>query len=239
MLTISSASVYYNKIRALNSISLSISKGEMVSLIGANGAGKTTALMAISGVLPCSEGEITWNETPLNHLTPWERVSKGIIQVPEGRRIFSDFTVLENLKIGAFSIQDKHQADRSLEKVCHYFPILLDRQKQRAGTLSGGEQQMLAIARAIMGNPSILLLDEPSLGLAPILVRKIFSIIKKINEEDKTTILLVEQNAYQALRLTHRAYVLENGRISLSGKSSDLLKNPAIQQAYLGKEDLS
>ena len=234
MLELSGVETFYGQIQALKGVDLKVQAGEMVTLIGANGAGKSTTLLSISGIAPCERGSITWQGEAIHSLPPWELITRGIIQVPEGRRIFSDFSVLENLKAGSWSQKKPEKYRQNLEKVCSYFPVLKERAKQAAGTLSGGEQQMLAIARALMGNPGILLLDEPSLGLAPLLVKKIFSIIKKINEEEKTTILLVEQNAWQALRLAHRAYVMENGKITLSGSGSELLNNPAVQKAYLG-----
>jgi len=222
----------YGPVKALKGIDMAINKGEIVSLIGSNGAGKSTCLMTISGILKASSGSIMLGDTDIAGLEPHRIVQMGIIQVPEGRRIFPKLTVYENLQMGAFL--GRGDFTSSLEKIYKLFPILDERQKQFGGTLSGGEQQMLAIGRALMSNPDILLLDEPSLGLAPIMVSKIFKTIQKISNEG-ITILLVEQNARAALKLSHRGYVLENGRITLSGNSSDLLHNEKVKHAYLGE----
>jgi branched-chain amino acid transport system ATP-binding protein len=211
---------------------MQVKKGEIVSLIGSNGAGKSTCLMTISGILRPSPGEIFLYDKNISGLGPHKIVTKGISQVPEGRRIFPRLTVLENLQMGAFL--ERGDFRTSLERVYKLFPILDERKKQDGGTLSGGEQQMLAIGRALMANPDILLLDEPSLGLAPIMVSKIFKTIHEINSEG-VTILLVEQNARAALRLSHRGYVLENGVITLSGTGAELLNNEKVRHAYLGE----
>lgn len=222
----------YGPIRALKGIDLVVNRGEIVSLIGSNGAGKSTCLMTISGILKTSSGSIMLRDAEIAGLPPHRIVQAGISQVPEGRRIFPRLTVYENLQLGAFL--GRGDFARSLENIYKLFPILNERKKQLGGTLSGGEQQMLAIGRALMSNPDILLLDEPSLGLAPIMVSKIFRTIQEISSEG-ITILLVEQNARAALQLSHRGYVLENGSITLAGKSSDLLVNEKVQHAYLGE----
>lgn len=232
MLKLTNIHAGYGPVKALKGIDMAINKGEIVSLIGSNGAGKSTCLMTISGILKASSGSIMLGDTDIAGLEPHRIVQMGIIQVPEGRRIFPKLTVYENLQMGAFL--GRGDFTSSLEKIYKLFPILDERQKQFGGTLSGGEQQMLAIGRALMSNPDILLLDEPSLGLAPIMVSKIFKTIQKISNEG-ITILLVEQNARAALKLSHRGYVLENGRITLSGNSSDLLHNEKVKHAYLGE----
>lgn len=201
-------------------------------MIGANGAGKSTTLMALSGIVP-SKGEVIFDGNSLDRISPVERVKKGIIQIPEGRRIFSRLSVRENLKMGAFLRKDKAGVDRDMDEMLERFPILAERLNQPGGTLSGGEQQMLAIARGVMADPTLLLLDEPSLGLSPIYARKIFTVISELSSEGRT-ILLVEQNARAALRISDRAYCLETGQIFLSGKSSELLQNPRVREAYLG-----
>ena len=215
-------------------VSLEVNAGEIVCLIGSNGAGKSTTLMSISGVHPCHQGRIEFESEAIESMSPYDIVRRGIIQVPEGRRIFPTFTVQENIMIGAFKSKDNKKARKNLEHMYTLFPILKNRAKQIAGTLSGGEQQMLAIARGLMAEPKLLLLDEPSLGLAPLLVKSIFEMIKKINEEEKTSILLVEQNANLALKSAHRAYVMEHGVIVLEGSGDELLKHPKVKQAYLG-----
>ena len=221
----------YGSIKAITGITMEIRQGEIVSLIGSNGAGKSTCLMTISGILRPSSGSIFLNGKDISGLAPHKVVARGISQVPEGRRIFPRLTVLENLQMGAFL--DRGDFTASLERIYKLFPILEERKRQYGGTLSGGEQQMLAIGRALMANPDILLLDEPSLGRAPIMVSKIFKTIREINSEG-VTILLVEQNARAALKLSHRGYVLENGSISLSGSSEELLSNEKVKHAYLG-----
>lgn len=235
MLEIKKLNVYYGVIHALKDVSLTVDEGEIVTLIGANGAGKTTTLRTISGLNKATSGEILLDGEPITHISAPQRVKLGISQSPEGRRIFPEMTVLENLELGAFLRKDKNNIKKDLEAVYERFPILSDRKKQTAGTLSGGEQQMLAIGRALMAKPRILLLDEPSMGLAPLLVREIFDIIKDINNAG-TTILLVEQNASMALSIAHRAYVLETGSIVMSGTGEELAKSNEIQKAYLGGE---
>ena len=233
MLELKGVRTYYGNIEALKEISLTVSEGEIITLIGANGAGKSTTLMSISGIVPPRFGEILFLDKPIHHLNPDEIVTLGISQVPEGRRIFPQLTVLENLDMGAFLRKDRAGIKKAMDTIFTLFPILADRQHQRGGTLSGGEQQMLAISRALMARPRLLLMDEPSLGLAPLIVRVIFDIIKKINEEG-TTIFLVEQNAHMALKVAHRGYVMENGRITLEGNAQNLLVNEEVKKAYLG-----
>jgi branched-chain amino acid transport system ATP-binding protein len=225
--------VHYGVIQALKNISLKVEEGEIVTLIGANGAGKTTTLRAISGLIPSTSGNILFQGEDITKMNAPKRVELGISQAPEGRRIFSDMTVLENLELGAFLRTNKAEVKKDIDNVCERFPILRDRRKQLAGTLSGGEQQMLAIGRALMSRPKIMLLDEPSMGLAPMLVSSIFSIIKEINKAG-TTVLLVEQNARMALAITNRAYVIETGRIVASGTGEELAKSDEIIKAYLG-----
>ncbi len=225
---------FYGNIQALKGVSLELTAGEIVTLIGGNGAGKTTTLMSISGLVPPKKGEIHFDGSPIHTLSPDKIVSMGIVQVPEGRRIFSDFTVQENLDMGAYLRKDKPQIRTDLDYIFELFPILKERRYQSGGTLSGGEQQMLAISRALMANPRLLLLDEPSLGLAPLIIQQIFQIIKKINQEQKTTILLVEQNANLALQIANRGYVMENGFITMEDQAANLLDNEAVKSAYLG-----
>ncbi len=224
----------YGPIKALKGISLTVKKGEIVTLLGANGAGKSTTLMTISGVNRAVDGEIRYKGERIDGLPAHEIVFKGLSQVPEGRRIFSRLSVRENLDMGAFTLKDKAAISKNLAEVYELFPVLKERASQPGGTLSGGEQQMLAIGRALMSNPELLLLDEPSLGLAPIIVTKIFKIIKDINERG-VTVLLVEQNAKAALKLAHRAYVLETGNITLEGPAHELLENEQVKKAYLGE----
>lgn len=232
MLRLENIHTSYGPIKAIRGIDMEIRKGEIVSLIGSNGAGKSTCLMTISGILTPSEGSIHHENRDITGLPPHSIVSQGICQVPEGRRIFPRLTVLENLEMGAFLGRSGFMP--TLQRVFKLFPILGERKKQYGGTLSGGEQQMLAIGRALMSNPEILLLDEPSLGLAPIMVSKIFKTIQEINSEG-VTVLLVEQNARAALRLSDRGYVLENGMITLSGSGRELLDNDKVRHAYLGE----
>ena len=234
MLEVKNIKTYYGNIQAIKGISLEISEGEIITLIGANGAGKTTTLMSISGIVPPKDGEILFMGKPLQDLTPNQIVAQGISQVPEGRRIFPFLTVAENLDMGAFLRNDASEVQKDLEYVYELFPILADRRHQTGGTLSGGEQQMLAVGRALMARPRLLLLDEPSLGLAPLIVKQIFEIIRKVNIQNKTTIFLVEQNANLALQVAHRGYVMENGRIILSDSSQNLLANEDVKKAYLG-----
>lgn len=225
---------YYGNIQALKGVSLHLGSGEIVTLIGGNGAGKSTTLMSISGLVPPKEGEILFNNSPIHALSPDKIVALGIIQVPEGRRIFPEFTVQENLDMGTYLRKDKDGIKADLNYIFELFPILKDRRFQTGGTLSGGEQQMLAISRALMCSPRLLLLDEPSLGLAPLIIRQIFQIIKKIKEEQNTPIFLVEQNANLALQIANRGYVMENGLITMEDKAVNLLDNEAVKSAYLG-----
>ena len=234
MLSLIDVHTYYGNIQALKGVSLEVEEGEIITLIGANGAGKTTTLMSISGIVPPRSGEIRFLDQPITRINPNRIVSMGISQVPEGRRIFPYLTVLENLDMGAFLRNDADGIKSDLEYVFDLFPILAERRNQAGGTLSGGEQQMLAISRALMGRPRLLLLDEPSLGLAPLVVKRIFEIIAKINSENKTTIFLVEQNANLALKVAHRGYVMENGQITLTDSADNLLTNEAVKKAYLG-----
>lgn len=234
MLKLKNVETFYGNIQALKGVSIDISEGEIITLIGANGAGKTTTLMSICGIVPPRSGEILFLSEPIHQLAPNKIVSRGICQVPEGRRIFPYLTVLENLDMGAFLRNDKAVIKQDIEYIFELFPILAERRHQAGGTLSGGEQQMLAISRALMARPKLLLLDEPSLGLAPLVVRKIFEIIRKINTESNTTIFLVEQNANLALKVAHRGYVMEIGRITLSDSADRLLANEDVKRAYLG-----
>lgn len=234
MLELKGVHTYYGNIQALKGIDIAVNKGEIITLIGANGAGKSTTLMSICGVVPPRSGEITFDGTSLVGLEPDVIVSMGISQVPEGRRIFPHLTVKENLDMGALLRRDKGGIRADLDYVFGLFPILAERRNQAGGTLSGGEQQMLAISRALMARPKVLLLDEPSLGLAPLIVQQIFEIISQINSENGTTIFLVEQNAFQALKVAHRGYVMETGRITLSDTGAALLDNQDVRRAYLG-----
>jgi len=234
MLKVSNIQTYYGNIQALKDVSLEVKEGEIVTLIGANGAGKTTTLMSICGITPPRAGEITLDGDPITGMSAERIVQQGIVQVPEGRRIFPDMTVLENLEMGAFLRTNKQLVQQDLNYVMTLFPILEKRKSQLGGTLSGGEQQMLAISRALMARPRVLLLDEPSLGLAPLIIKQIFDILKQINKESNTTIFLVEQNANQALKLADRGYVMENGRITLVDDADSLLENDAVRKAYLG-----
>lgn len=233
LLEIKNLSAFYGGIQALKGVSFGIHKGEIVTLIGANGAGKSTTLRAISGLVRPKEGEILLEGQSLKGVPPHEVVRRGVSQAPEGRKIFANLTVRENLELGAYLRRDKAAIAADMEKVFILFPRLQERIRQNAGTLSGGEQQMLAIGRAMMSNPRLLLLDEPSLGLAPLLVKAIFEVIKEINQKG-TTILLVEQNANLALRIAHRGYVLETGRIILTDTAKNLLNNAEVKKAYLG-----
>jgi branched-chain amino acid transport system ATP-binding protein len=232
LLRISELSVYYKDLQALNDISLFVNEGEIVSVIGSNGAGKSTLLNAISGIFPGTSGRMAFLEERIDDLPSHKIVEKGIVQVPEGRKVFYPLTVLENLILGSYLPAAKKLREESLEKVFGLFPILRERRTQLAGTLSGGEQQMLAIGRGLMACPRLLILDEPSLGLSPLLVNEIFTITKEINQGG-ITVLLVEQNVVQALSLADRAYVLENGRIVLEGPGKELIDNPKVQEAYL------
>ena len=234
MLKLIDVETRYGNIRALKGISLTVGEDEIVALIGANGAGKTTTLMSISGIVPVSTGRILFNDQPIEKNDPDKIVAAGISQVPEGRRIFPGLSVLENLEMGAFLRKDHRQIKKDMEYIFELFPILNKRRHQAGGTLSGGEQQMLAISRSLMARPKLLLLDEPSLGLSPLMTNQIFEMIKKINTEQHMTIFLVEQNAYMALKMSHRGYVMENGAITLEGKSSALLTDDNVKKAYLG-----
>ena len=233
MLKIDNIDVYYGAIHALKGISLEVNEGEIVTLIGANGAGKSTTLRTISGLLKPKGGSITFLGQSIVGVRAHEIVKKGISQVPEGRRVFAEMTVMENLDLGAFVRKDKAGIQQDLKHVFELFPRLEERKNQSAGTLSGGEQQMLAMGRALMSRPKLLLLDEPSMGLAPLLIKEIFNIIVDINKSG-TTVLLVEQNANMALSIANRAYVLETGRITLSGKAQDLAASEDVRKAYLG-----
>lgn len=233
MLKVENLQVFYGAIHALQGISFNLEKGEIVALIGANGAGKSTALNTISGILRPREGAVAFEDQEIHQVPPQDIVRKGVIQVPEGRKIFSRMTVTENLEMGAYTHSDRAVISRDMESVFERFPRLRDRRNQLGGTLSGGEQQMLAIGRGLMAHPTLLLLDEPSMGLSPILVEIIFDIIQDINEHG-TSILLVEQNAQMALAIADRAYVLETGKIVMQGTGDDLLKDPSVIEAYLG-----
>ena len=233
MLKIDNIHVYYGAIHALKGVSLEVEKGEIVTLIGANGAGKSTTLRTISGLLAPKGGTISFLGADIGGIPAHEIVKRGISQVPEGRRIFAEMSVQENLEMGAFIRKDKDGVEKDFDLVYERFPRLKERRRQQAGTLSGGEQQMLAMGRALMSRPKLLLLDEPSMGLAPLLIKEIFSIIEDINREG-TTVLLVEQNANMALSIAHRAYVLETGRITLSGAAKELAASEDVRKAYLG-----
>jgi len=232
MLTISEAHTFYGHIEALKGVDIDVGEGEIVTIIGANGAGKSTLLMTICGTPRARHGSIVFEGEDITQKATFEIMRKGIAQAPEGRRIFPRMSVLENLRMGAIT-SDPTLFDEDIEKVFTIFPRLKERQGQRGGTLSGGEQQMLAIARALMSRPRLLLLDEPSLGLAPLIVKQIFQVIKDINEQQKVTVLLVEQNANHALKLAHRGYVMVNGSIMITGTGKELLANPEVRAAYL------
>ncbi|MDE0636117.1 MAG: ABC transporter ATP-binding protein [Candidatus Poribacteria bacterium] len=234
MLELKNIHTYYGNIRAVRGISVEVNAGEKVCMIGANGAGKSTTLMTISGVHIPAEGTIYFEGEDITSTSAEQRVELGVSQVPEGRLIFPDMTVLENLELGAYIRKDAAGIRTDLNRIFDYFPVLSERRKQRGGSLSGGEQQMLAIGRSLMSNPRLLLLDEPSLGLAPLIVKQIFEIIQQINDEG-TTILLVEQNAQLALTVTDRGYVMETGEITIEGTSADLLADERVRQAYLGE----
>lgn len=240
MLKIKNINAYYGQAQALTNVSLHLAEGEIVTLIGANGAGKTTLLNALSGMVPSQSGQIVFHDTPINNLAPHQIVRLGISQVAEGRQVFKPFSVGDNLELGAYLtrtfLSGKDQMKKNKEFVYDLFPILREREKQLAGTLSGGEQQMLAIGRALMASPKLMLLDEPSMGLAPMVTQEIFRVIENLSRERKTTILLVEQNARAALKMARRGYVLENGRVMLEGMAAELLENKDVQRAYLGKD---
>jgi branched-chain amino acid transport system ATP-binding protein len=234
MLELKNVNSFYGNIQALYDVNLHVDRGEIITLIGANGAGKSTTLMTICGVVQARQGQVLYQDEEITKLAPNIIVSQGICQVPEGRLIFPELTVQENLDMGAFMRNNKAEIKRDMEYCFDLFPILARRRKQQGGTLSGGEQQMLAIGRALMARPALLLLDEPSMGLAPLVVKQIFEIIKKVNSENNTTIFLVEQNANLALKIGHRGYVMENGRVVLSDTCDKLLANEQVKRAYLG-----
>ena len=234
MLEVRQIQTYYGSIQALRNVSLTIAAGEIVTLIGANGAGKSTTLMTICGVTPLRSGEILFRGQPIQRLSADDIVKLGVCQVPEGRRIFPQMSVQENLEMGAYLRRDKAGIKTDIDEVFGRFPILGKRRHQAGGTLSGGEQQMLAISRALLARPALLLLDEPSLGLAPLIIKQIFEIIRKINAENGTTVFLVEQNANQSLTIAHRGYVMENGSITLEDRAENLLNNEDVKRAYLG-----
>lgn len=234
LLSVENIEVYYGVIKALKGISFKVNKGEIVALIGANGAGKTTTLQTISGLISVKSGSIMFNGKDISKIAPHKIVSMGMAQVPEGRRVFAQLSVYENLLLGAYTRSNKNEIAENLEMVYSSFPRLKERKKQLAGTLSGGEQQMLAMGRALMSNPEIILMDEPSMGLSPLFVNEIFNIIQKISDLGKT-VLLVEQNAKKALSIADRAYVLETGNIVFEGKAANLINNEQIKRAYLGE----
>ena len=234
MLTIKDLEVYYGVIQAIKGVSFEVNQGEVIALIGANGAGKTTILHTITGLLAPKNGSVVFEGKELTKMPAHKIVSLGMAHVPEGRRVFADLSVYENLRMGAYTRKDRNEIEETLEKVYQRFPRLKERRNQMAGTLSGGEQQMLAMGRALMSKPKILLMDEPSMGLSPIMVSEIFSIIQEVSDSG-TTVLLVEQNAKKALSIADRGYVLETGNIVLEGKASDLLNNDSIKKAYLGE----
>jgi branched-chain amino acid transport system ATP-binding protein len=240
MLTIKNINTYYGQVHTLKNISLHLQEGEIVTLIGANGAGKTTLLNSISGLVPPKSGQILFSGTPIQELAPHAIVELGISQVPEGRQVFKPLSVEDNLELGGYlryrRRDGRKEAKKTMEMVYSLFPILLERRKQLAGTLSGGEQQMLAIGRALMAKPKIMLLDEPSMGLAPLVVQEIFRVIENLAGEKKTTVLLVEQNAKVALKTASRGYVLETGKVILDGDAAELMENHDVQRAYLGRD---
>ncbi len=240
MLKIKNINTYYGQVHALKNVSLHLNEGEIVTLIGANGAGKTTLLNSLSGIVPPRSGEILFQDSPIGSLAAHQIVKLGISQVPEGRQIFKPLSVEDNLELGAYlyhrAKKEKEQIKNTAAMVYELFPILKERKKQLAGTLSGGELQMLSIGRALMARPRLLLLDEPSMGLAPLIAQEIFQVIAGLSREKSTTILLVEQNARAALKIAHRAYVMETGRLILEGMAADLLENKEVQRAYLGKD---
>lgn len=233
MLTIDKLSFSYGDTPVLWDVSLTVNKGEIVTVVGSNGAGKSTLLKNVSRLVKPSAGTIRFQKEPLHEFASHEVVQRGVVQVPEGRKVFPEMTVLENLKLGAFSTSARDHRESNLERVFTLFPKLKERSKQLAGTMSGGEQQMLAIGRGLMGNPELLLLDEPSLGLSPLFVKSVFEIIREINKQG-VSILLVEQNVFQSLKISHRAYVLETGRVVLTGTGAELLNDPHVKEAFLG-----
>ena len=233
LLEIKDLEVYYGVIQALKGISFSVNQGEIVTLIGANGAGKTTSMQSIIGLIPAKAGTVIYDNTDITHMPCHKIVHLGLSQVPEGRRVFQELSVYDNLLMGAYINKDKKKVKEDIEMICQRFPRLGERRNQIAGTLSGGEQQMLAMGRALMSHPKLLMLDEPSMGLSPLLVDQVFELIQEINREG-TTILLVEQNAGKSLAISNRAYVLENGRIALSGTGAELMASDEVKKAYLG-----
>ena len=234
LLEVQDIQVYYGMIQALKGVSFSVNEGEVIALIGANGAGKTTTLHTVTGLLRAKSGHIIYDGQDITKVPPHKIVTMGMAHVPEGRRVFANMTVLQNLKMGAFTRSDKNEIDATIEKVYKRFPRLKERQNQTAGTLSGGEQQMLAMGRALMSQPKIILMDEPSMGLSPIFVNEIFDIIRAVSESG-TTVLLVEQNAKKALSIANKAYVLETGTIALSGDAKELMNNDRVKKAYLSE----
>ena len=235
LLEVQDIQVYYGMIQALKGVSFSVNEGEVIALIGANGAGKTTTLHTVTGLLRAKSGHIIYDGQDITKVPPHKIVTMGMAHVPEGRRVFANMTVLQNLKMGAFTRSDKNEIDATIEKVYKRFPRLKERQNQTAGTLSGGEQQMLAMGRALMSQPKIILMDEPSMGLSPLLVKEIFKIIRQVNRNG-VTVLLVEQNAKMALEIANRAYVLETGKIKMEGEAHELANNIEVRKAYLGCE---
>ena len=233
MLKLTSVNVHYGDVQALRNVSFQVRGGEIVSIIGSNGAGKSTTLNAISGVLPCSSGTIEFMGKRIENLLPHQIVDEGLVQIPEGRLLFPYMTVLENLELGSFTTKARRSKEENLKGVFGLFPVLEERTRQLAGTLSGGEQQMVAIARGLMGKPNLLMLDEPSLGLAPLMVKQVFTTVKDINTHG-ITVLLVEQNVFHCLSAAARGYVLENGSVVLEGGGQELLSNPQVREAYLG-----
>ncbi|GAA1813740.1 ABC transporter ATP-binding protein [Agromyces neolithicus] len=232
-LEVDQADVYYGRVHALRHLSFRVEEGEIVCLLGNNGAGKSTTMNMLSGLVRPRSGAARWNDLDLTTAKPWDIVSAGLIHVPEGRRIFSTMTVHENLLLGGYTVRDKRLIDQRLDQVYELMPRLAERRRQQGGTLSGGEQQMVAIGRAIIGGPKLLLLDEPSMGLAPLIVKQVMDIISAVNTHG-TTVLLVEQNARAALKVAHRAYVVETGEVTLSGTAAELAKDPRVVEAYLG-----
>ena len=226
--------VYYNRVRALRDVNIDVHEGEIVSLLGNNGAGKTSTLSLISGLVRARAGTMTWGDMDLTKMQPWDLVAAGVLHIPEGRRIFSTMTVHENLQLGGYLVKDHAAVQERIDYSYELMPRLAERRNQQGGTLSGGEQQMLALGRALVGGPKLLLLDEPSMGLAPLIVKQVMEIIQEVNKQG-TTVLLVEQNARAALKIADRAYVLESGMVTMSGSAAELAANPAVIEAYLGK----
>lgn len=232
-LILDNVELYYNRVHALRSLSIEVNEGEIVSLLGNNGAGKTSTLSMISGLVRAKSGKVMWGDKDLTKLQPWDMVQAGLLHIPEGRRIFSTMTVHENLLLGGYLVKDQKLVNERADYAYELMPRLKERRTQQGGTLSGGEQQMLAVGRALVGGPKLLLLDEPSMGLAPLIVRQVMDIIREVNQQG-TTVLLVEQNAKAALKIADRAYVLESGRVTLSGPASELAEDPRVIEAYLG-----